>query len=167
MVLQHRRRKGSGDLPGLQSRRFGPLRVEWWVRLPHASAKCLMIRLPLWESEPKFYFHRSLYKSARLRLDRLPSITGHPPICAQVLRREDIYRAMSYRRGLSYICLTLRTVAYKRLRTGGKQRQSPIGRGFLSTRRTARRSEENKVDNELVEREKRDVPMSSEHALGG
>src|SRR5712692_10201102 len=33
-----RGRKGSGDLPGLQSRRFGPLRVEWWVRLPHASA---------------------------------------------------------------------------------------------------------------------------------
>src|SRR5205085_2188094 len=33
-----RRRKGSGDLPGLQSRRFGPSRVEWWVRLPHASA---------------------------------------------------------------------------------------------------------------------------------
>src|SRR5712692_11160165 len=48
-----RRRKRSGDLPGLQSRRFGPSRVEWWVRLPHASAKCLMIRLPLWESEPK------------------------------------------------------------------------------------------------------------------
>jgi hypothetical protein len=33
-----RRRKGSGDLRGLQSRRFGPSRVEWWVRLPHASA---------------------------------------------------------------------------------------------------------------------------------
>ena len=32
------KRKGSGDLPGLQSRRFGPSRVEWWVRLPHASA---------------------------------------------------------------------------------------------------------------------------------
>ena len=107
---------------------------------------------------------------------RPPSLTGHPPICsqkaevlrlscAQVLRREDIYRTMSYRRGLSYICLTLRTVAYKRLRTGGKQRQSPIGRGFLSTRRTARRLEENKVDNELVEREKWDVPMSSEQAL--
>src|SRR5215472_18203990 len=31
-------RKGSGDLPGLQSRRFGPSRVEWWIRLPHASA---------------------------------------------------------------------------------------------------------------------------------
>src|SRR5438477_10970367 len=33
-----RRRKGSGDLPGLQSRRFGSSRAEWWVRLPHASA---------------------------------------------------------------------------------------------------------------------------------
>src|SRR6267142_455130 len=33
-----RGRKGSGDLPGLQSRRFGPSRVEWWIRLPHASA---------------------------------------------------------------------------------------------------------------------------------
>ena len=33
------RRNWSGDLPGLQSRRFGPSRVEWWVRLPHASAK--------------------------------------------------------------------------------------------------------------------------------
>ena len=30
---------GSGDLPGLQSRRFDPSRVEWWIRLPHASAK--------------------------------------------------------------------------------------------------------------------------------
>jgi hypothetical protein len=29
---------GSGDLPGLQSRRFFPSRVEWWIRLPHASA---------------------------------------------------------------------------------------------------------------------------------
>src|SRR6266852_9288768 len=48
-----RGRKGSGDLPGLQSRRFGPSRVEWWVRLPHASANCLMIRLPLWESRPE------------------------------------------------------------------------------------------------------------------
>jgi len=31
--------------------------VSWelnvWVRLPHASANCLMIRLPLWESKPK------------------------------------------------------------------------------------------------------------------
>src|SRR5882757_10062159 len=33
-----RRRKGSGDLHGLQSRRFGLSRTEWWVRLPHASA---------------------------------------------------------------------------------------------------------------------------------
>src|SRR6266852_8000143 len=33
-----RGRKGSGDPPGLQSRRFGSSRVEWWVRLPHASA---------------------------------------------------------------------------------------------------------------------------------
>src|SRR5882672_974988 len=33
-----RGRKGSGDLRGLQSRRFGPSRVEWWIRLPHASA---------------------------------------------------------------------------------------------------------------------------------
>jgi hypothetical protein len=32
---------GSGDLPGLQSRRFGPYRAEWWIRLPHASAKPL------------------------------------------------------------------------------------------------------------------------------
>jgi len=38
MGLQRRRRKGSGDLPGLQSRRFDPSRVEWWIRLPHASA---------------------------------------------------------------------------------------------------------------------------------
>jgi hypothetical protein len=38
MLLQRRGRKGSGDLPGLQSRRFGPSRVEWWIRLPHASA---------------------------------------------------------------------------------------------------------------------------------
>ena len=42
--LQRRRRKGSGDLPGLQSRRFGPSRVEWWVRLPHASAKVSLIQ---------------------------------------------------------------------------------------------------------------------------
>src|SRR6266404_1273343 len=42
-----RGRKGSGDLPGLQSRRFGPSRVEWWIRLPHASAKVLLIQLPL------------------------------------------------------------------------------------------------------------------------
>ncbi len=34
-----RRRKGSGDSPGLQSRRFDRLPAEWWVRLPHASAK--------------------------------------------------------------------------------------------------------------------------------
>jgi len=33
-----RRRKGSGDLPGLQSRRSGSSRAVWWVRLPHASA---------------------------------------------------------------------------------------------------------------------------------
>src|SRR3984957_5009293 len=33
-----RRRKWSGDCRGLQSRRFGPSRIEWWVRLPHASA---------------------------------------------------------------------------------------------------------------------------------
>src|SRR6266852_9159013 len=46
-----RGRKGSGDLPGLQSRRFGPSRVEWWIRLPHASAKVLLIQLPLWELE--------------------------------------------------------------------------------------------------------------------
>jgi hypothetical protein len=39
MIRSQRRRKGSGDLPGLQSRRFGSSRVEWWVRLPHASAK--------------------------------------------------------------------------------------------------------------------------------
>jgi len=39
MTLLQRRRKGSGDLPGLQSRRFGPSRAEWWIRLPHASAK--------------------------------------------------------------------------------------------------------------------------------
>src|ERR1700684_2629709 len=37
-ALLQRRRKGSGDPPVLQSRRFGPSRVEWWVRLPHASA---------------------------------------------------------------------------------------------------------------------------------
>ena len=37
--ILRRGRKGSGDLPGLQSRRFGPSRVEWWIRLPHASAK--------------------------------------------------------------------------------------------------------------------------------
>ena len=42
-----RGRKGSGDLRGLQSRRFGPSRVEWWIRLPHASAKVLLIQLPL------------------------------------------------------------------------------------------------------------------------
>jgi hypothetical protein len=45
--LQLRRRKGSGDLPGLQSRRFGSSRVEWWIRLPHASAKVSLIQLPL------------------------------------------------------------------------------------------------------------------------
>ncbi len=39
--LLRRRRKGSGDPPGLQSRRSGPSRVGWWVRLPHASAKFL------------------------------------------------------------------------------------------------------------------------------
>src|SRR2546430_1451907 len=38
VVESLRRRIWSGDLPGLQSRRFGPSRVEWWVRLPHASA---------------------------------------------------------------------------------------------------------------------------------
>src|SRR6266705_1545734 len=38
LVESFRRRIWSGDLPGLQSRRFGPSRVEWWVRLPHASA---------------------------------------------------------------------------------------------------------------------------------
>ena len=43
MFLQRRGRKGSGDLPGLQSRRFGPSRVEWWIRLPHASATLLKI----------------------------------------------------------------------------------------------------------------------------
>src|SRR5713101_9383197 len=48
-----RGRKGSGDLPGLQSRRFGPSRVEWWIRLPHASAKVLLIQLPLWELDDK------------------------------------------------------------------------------------------------------------------
>ena len=37
------RRMGSGDLPGLQSRRFGSSRVEWWIRLPHASAKSFVI----------------------------------------------------------------------------------------------------------------------------
>src|SRR5215468_3991201 len=37
-------RKGSGDLPGLQSRRFGPSRVEWWIRLPHAPAKPFVIK---------------------------------------------------------------------------------------------------------------------------
>src|SRR6266446_4043821 len=42
-----RGRKGSGDLRGLQSRRFGPSRVEWWIRLPHASAKVLLIQLSL------------------------------------------------------------------------------------------------------------------------
>src|SRR5437588_8466752 len=41
--LRTRRRKGSGDLPGLQSWRFGPSRVEWWVRLPHASANCFTV----------------------------------------------------------------------------------------------------------------------------
>src|SRR6266436_4465465 len=41
-----RGRKGSGDLPGLQSRRFGPSRVEWWIRLPHASANSSLIRTP-------------------------------------------------------------------------------------------------------------------------
>jgi hypothetical protein len=35
---------GSGDLPGLQSRRFVPSRVEWWIRLPHASANLLMLK---------------------------------------------------------------------------------------------------------------------------
>jgi hypothetical protein len=34
---------GSGDLPGLQSRRFVPSRVEWWIRLPHASANLLIL----------------------------------------------------------------------------------------------------------------------------
>ena len=38
MILLQRRRMGSGDLPGLQSRRSGPSRAEWWIRLPHASA---------------------------------------------------------------------------------------------------------------------------------
>src|SRR5207249_3692975 len=38
-LYSFRRRNWSGDLPGLQSRRFGPSRVEWWVRLPHASAR--------------------------------------------------------------------------------------------------------------------------------
>src|SRR5438874_13526225 len=38
-----RRRKGSGDLPGLQSRRFGSSRAEWWVRLPHASANLIVV----------------------------------------------------------------------------------------------------------------------------
>jgi hypothetical protein len=37
-LYSQRRRKGSGDFPGLQSRRFVPSRIEWWVRLPHASA---------------------------------------------------------------------------------------------------------------------------------
>src|SRR6266436_9141424 len=41
-----RGRKGSGDSPGLQSRRFGPSRVEWWVRLPHASARTSFSQLP-------------------------------------------------------------------------------------------------------------------------
>jgi len=36
---------GSGDLPGLQSRRFFPSRVEWWIRLPHASANRLSPQL--------------------------------------------------------------------------------------------------------------------------
>ena len=43
MFLQRRGRKGSGDLPGLQSRRFGPSRVEWWIRLPHASANSFVV----------------------------------------------------------------------------------------------------------------------------
>ena len=34
---------GSGDLPGLQSRRFGSSRVEWWIRLPHASANLFVV----------------------------------------------------------------------------------------------------------------------------
>src|SRR5206468_12356002 len=37
-ISQQRRRKGSGDLPGLQSRRFDSSRVESWIRLTHASA---------------------------------------------------------------------------------------------------------------------------------
>src|ERR1700682_1577851 len=64
MILQPRRRKGSGDLPGLQSRRFGPSRVEWWIRLPHASAKVLLIQLPL---------RRELSEKEGLRLGVLDS----------------------------------------------------------------------------------------------
>src|SRR5208282_3724457 len=32
--------------------RFDRLPAEWWVRLPHASANSLMIRMHLWESSP-------------------------------------------------------------------------------------------------------------------
>jgi hypothetical protein len=37
-VYQNQDRMPSGP-PGLQSRRFDPSRVEWWIRLPHAFAK--------------------------------------------------------------------------------------------------------------------------------
>src|SRR5579883_2522912 len=59
-----RRRKGSGDLPGLQSRRFGPSRVEWWIRLPHASAvKSLnpfadrLLFGTSWDKNRRYFFH--------------------------------------------------------------------------------------------------------------
>jgi TonB family protein len=38
-------RKGSGDLPGLQSRRRVPSRNGWWIRLPHAPATPPQARL--------------------------------------------------------------------------------------------------------------------------
>src|SRR5580704_15424206 len=54
MFLQRRGRKGSGDLPGLQSRRFDPSRAEWWIRLPHASASLVISKGQRRRADPPF-----------------------------------------------------------------------------------------------------------------
>ena len=54
MTLLQRGRKGSGDLPGLQSRRSGPSRAEWWIRLPHASARSERKKRQRGRADPSF-----------------------------------------------------------------------------------------------------------------
>jgi hypothetical protein len=66
MTLLRRGRKGSGDLPGLQSRRSGPSRAEWWIRLPHASARSERKKRQRGRADPSFA------KTARV---------GHPLLC--------------------------------------------------------------------------------------
>jgi len=52
--------------------------AERWVRLPHASANCLVTRLPLWESKPKKHpsypgFCSQLVPNSETRRSALPT----------------------------------------------------------------------------------------------